>query len=76
MGMILIGIAIGGLLVNGAEAGGMDRVMALRFPYFISAAGLFIVFLWGAPKLTADKVEAARAEGGENQESRGMKDRP
>jgi len=51
-GMIPIGLAIGGLLVNGAEAAGMDRVMALRLPYFVSAAALFIVFLWGAPKLT------------------------
>jgi len=69
-GMIPIGLAIGGLLVNGAEAGGMDRVMALRFPYFVTAAPLFIVFLWGAPELTADKIETARAQGGENQESR------
>jgi MFS family permease len=62
-GMIPIGLAIGGLLVNGAEAAGMDRVMALRLPYFFSAAALFIVFLWGAPKLTTEKIEAARADG-------------
>ncbi len=62
-GMIPIGLAIGGLLVNGAEAAGMDRVTALRLPYFVSAAALFIVFLWGAPKLTTEKIETARADG-------------
>jgi MFS family permease len=62
-GMIPIGLAIGGLLVSGAEAAGMDRVMALRLPYFVSAAALFIVFLWGAPKLTTEKIETARADG-------------
>lgn len=62
-GMIPIGLAIGGLLVNGAEAAGMDRVMALRLPYFVSAAALFIVFLWGAPQLTTEKIETARADG-------------
>jgi MFS family permease len=62
-GMIPIGLAIGGLLVNGAEAAGMDRVMALRIPYYVSAAALFIVFLWGAPKLTTEKIETARADG-------------
>jgi len=62
-GMIPVGLAIGGLLVNGAEAAGMDRVTALRFPYFVSAAALFIVFLWGAPQLTTEKIETARAEG-------------
>jgi hypothetical protein len=41
----------------------MDRVTALRLPYFVSAAALFIVFLWGAPKLTTEKIETARADG-------------
>lgn len=62
-GMMPIGLAIGGLVVNGAEAAGLDRVMALRLPYFISAAALFLVFLWAAPKLTTEKIETARAEG-------------
>ena len=62
-GMIPIGLAIGGLLVNGAEAAGMDRVMALRLPYFVSGVALFILFLWGAPQLTTAKIDAARAEG-------------
>jgi len=62
-GMMPIGLAIGGLLVNGAEAVGTDRVMALRLPYFVSAGALFLVFLWAAPQLTTDKIETARAEG-------------
>jgi len=62
-GMMPIGLALGGLVVNGAEAVGIDRVMALRLPYFISAVALFLVFLWAAPKLTTEKIEAARAEG-------------
>jgi MFS family permease len=62
-GMMPIGLALGGLIVNGAEAAGVDRVMALRLPYFVSAVALFLVFVWAAPKLTTEKIEAARAEG-------------
>jgi MFS family permease len=62
-GMMPIGLAVGGLLVNGAEAAGMDREMSLRLPYFFSAVALFFVFLWAAPKLTTEKIETARAEG-------------
>ncbi len=71
-GMIPIGLAIGGLIVNGAEAFGMDRTMSLRLPYFASGAALFLVFLWAAPQLTTDKIESARSQGVEakSQESR------
>jgi MFS family permease len=62
-GMIPIGLGIGGLLVNGAQAAGIDRVMSLRLAYFVSGAALFILFLWGAPQLTTEKIEHARAEG-------------
>jgi len=62
-GMMPIGLAIGGLIVNGAEASGLDRVMSLRMPYFVSAAALFVVFLWAAPQLTTEKIETAREEG-------------
>ncbi len=62
-GMMPIGLAIGGLIVNGAEAAGIDRVMSLRLPYFFSASALFLVFLWAAPKLTTEKIEGARADG-------------
>ena len=62
-GMMPIGLAVGGLLVSGAEAAGMDREMSLRLPYFFSAVALFFVFLWAAPKLTTEKIETARADG-------------
>ncbi len=62
-GMMPIGLAIGGLVVSGAEMVGVDRITALRVPYFVSAAALFVVFLWAAPQLTTDKIEAARTEG-------------
>lgn len=68
-GMMPIGLALGGLVVSGAEALGVDRVMALRLPYFVAAAALFVVFLWAAPQLTTDKIEAARAEGSTAKES-------
>jgi len=62
-GMMPIGIAVGGIIVNGAELLGMDRVMALRLPYFLAGAAFFALFLWAAPQLTTDKIETARAEG-------------
>jgi MFS family permease len=62
-GMMPIGIAIGGIIVNGAEAFGIDRVMALRLPYFLTGVALFFVFLWAAPRLTTEKIESARAGG-------------
>lgn len=61
-GMMPIGLGIGGLIVIGAEAFGMERVMALRLPYFVSAVALFLVFLWAAPQLTTEKIEKARDE--------------
>jgi hypothetical protein len=54
---------IGGLLVSGAEAAGVDRIMALRLPFFFAGVALFLVFIWAAPKLTTAKIEAARSEG-------------
>jgi len=62
-GMMPIGIAIGGLIVTGAEAVGIDRLMALRLPYFVSGVALVIVFFWAAPQLTIAKIEAARVGG-------------
>jgi len=62
-GMIPIGLAVGGLVVEGAETFGMDRVMALRLPYFVTGAALFVLFFWAAPQLTTEKIESARAEG-------------
>jgi len=61
--------------VSGAEAVGVDRVMALRLPYFVAAAALFVVFLWAAPQLTTEKIEAARAEGVAVKESHSLDER-
>ncbi|MGI9666306.1 MAG: MFS transporter [Acidimicrobiia bacterium] len=62
-GMMPIGLAFGGLIVAGSEAAGLDRVMALRMPYFVAAAALLLLFFWAAPKLTTEKIESAREEG-------------
>lgn len=62
-GMMPIGLGIGGLIVMGAEIFGVDRAMALRLPYFITAVALFIVFIWAVPQLTTEKIEAAREQG-------------
>ena len=59
----ITGLAIGGLIVNVSETAGLDRVMALRMPYFFATACLFFLFLWAAPQLTTEKIETARAEG-------------
>jgi MFS family permease len=62
-GMMPIGLAIGGVLVAIAQAGGISRTMALRLPYFVAAVATLVMFIWAAPKLTTEKIEAARAEG-------------
>ena len=61
-GMIPIGSAIGGLLVVGAEAQ-FSREISLRMPWLVSAAIWVAVFVYAAPKLTTERIEAARAEG-------------
>jgi MFS family permease len=62
-GMMPIGLMLGGLMVSGAEAAGMDRIMALRLPWFFTGISLLLLFFWAAPKLTTEKIETARAEG-------------
>jgi hypothetical protein len=61
-GMIPIGSAIGGLLVVGSESA-MSREFSLRMPWLVSAAIWVVVFFYAAPRLTTEKIEAARAEG-------------
>jgi MFS family permease len=61
-GMIPIGSAIGGLLVVGSEAT-MSRELALRMPWLVAAAAWLMIFFYAAPKLTTEKIEAAREEG-------------
>ncbi|MDK1019201.1 MAG: MFS transporter [Actinomycetota bacterium] len=62
-GTMPIALGLGGLIVTGSEAAGVDRVMALRLPYFVAASALFVVFLWAMPRLTTEKIETARAAG-------------
>lgn len=61
-GMMPIGSLIGGILVVGTESFG-GRELALRMPWFVAAAGYLMLIFYAAPRLTTDKIEAARAEG-------------
>ncbi len=61
-GMMPIGLAIGGLLVTGSEAA-MSRELSLRMPWLVSSAVWVALFFYAAPKLTTEKLEAARDEG-------------
>lgn len=62
-GMMPVGLLIGGLMVSGAEAVGVDRITALRIPWWFVGVAFLILFIWAAPKLTTEKIESARAEG-------------
>ncbi len=62
-GMMPIGLAMGGLIVLLSESAGVDRIMALRLPWFVAGAGILVLFFWAAPKLTTEKIESARTEG-------------
>jgi MFS family permease len=61
-GMMPIGLALGGLIVSATDTFA-SRELALRMPWFVTAAAYALVFLYAAPKLTTAKLEAARAEG-------------
>ena len=61
-GMMPIGSAIGGLIVAFSESV-MSRGMALRMPFFVAAASYALLFLYAAPRLTTDKLAAAREAG-------------
>jgi MFS family permease len=62
-GMMPIGLALGGVLVSATEAITGSRELALRMPWFVSALGLLIVFVYAGPKLTTAAIETARARG-------------
>jgi MFS family permease len=61
-GMMPIGSLIGGLIVVLGE-GVMSRSMALRLPYFVVAVAYVLLLMYAAPRLTTQKIEAARSEG-------------
>jgi MFS family permease len=58
-GMMPIGSAIGGIVVVVAETF-TSRGMALRWPFFVVAAGYALLFLYAAPRLTTEAIEGAR----------------
>lgn len=61
-GMMPIGSALGGAVVVVTEAVA-SRDLALRMPWFVTAVAYVLVFLYAFPRLTTDKIEAAREEG-------------
>ncbi len=61
-GMMPIGSLLGGVIVA-ALTPFVGRSQALRWPYFIVAAAYGLLFLYAFPRLTTEKLEAARAEG-------------
>ena len=60
-GSMPIGTLLGGALVSLIEISG-NREMALRAPYFAALALGLVIFLFAAPRLTTEKIEAARRE--------------
>ena len=61
-GMMPIGMAAGGLIVWFGEIF-WGREFALRLPWLVAAAAYVAVLIYAVPRLTTEKVEAARAEG-------------
>ncbi|HEU5152981.1 MAG TPA: MFS transporter [Iamia sp.] len=59
-GMMPIGTALGGLVVVLAE-GPWDREAALRAPWFASAALAVVTCAYAIPRLTTERMDAARA---------------
>lgn len=60
-GSMPIGTLLGGALVSLIETSG-NREMALRAPYFAALALGLVIFFFAAPRLTTEKIEAARRE--------------
>lgn len=61
-GMMPIGMLIGGLLVAGAEEVA-SREVALRLPWIVGGITYGVLLIYAVPRLTTQKLEAARAEG-------------
>jgi hypothetical protein len=62
-GMMPIGTALGGLVIWVAESVG-SREMALRMPWFVAGLLHLVLFVFAAPRLTTEKISAARATAG------------
>jgi MFS family permease len=61
-GMIPIGAIVGGLIVSVTERVG-DRDLALRMPWFVAGAIEVGLLAYAAPRLTSQRLNAARAGG-------------
>lgn len=60
-GSMPIGTLIGGALVSFTEVV-TNREIALRAPYFAALALGIVIFIFAAPRLTTEKIEAARSQ--------------
>ena len=60
-GMMPLGSLIGGIVVAVGETF-LDRADALRLPFLVAGAVYVFVFLYALPRLSTEKLEAARAE--------------
>ena len=60
-GMMTVGALLGGLIVTTTESF-TSRELALRMPWFVAGILNLVLFFFAAPKLTTEKIEAARAE--------------
>jgi MFS family permease len=74
-GMMPIGSVVGGLLVVGTETVG-SRELALRMPWFVAAAAYVFLLIYSVPRLTTEKIEAARREGIAAKEAAGESTEP
>ena len=59
-GMMPIGSVVGGLIVYVADSMG-SRELALRLPWIIAGLLHLVLFAFAAPRLTTEKIEAARS---------------
>jgi len=61
-GMMPIGSILGGVVVWVA-GNYFDRGTALRWPFFVVAAGYLVLLVYAAPRLTSARLDGARDEG-------------
>ena len=62
-GMMPIGSIFGGVIVAVAD-GPLSRETSLRLPWLVAAALHLVLFVFAAPRLTTERIEAARASAG------------
>ncbi|MCP5033608.1 MAG: MFS transporter [Actinomycetia bacterium] len=60
-GMMPVGAILGGLTVTITELVG-SRELALRMPWLVAGVAQLLLLIFAAPRLTSEKLEAARAE--------------